>query len=82
MSQQPDQPRYVRVHERDNVAIIVNAGGLPAGTRFASGLTLTESIPEAHKVALADLEQGAPIMRYGVIIGYAASPIAARQLGA
>ena len=76
MSQQPDQPRYVRVHERDNVAIIVNAGGLPAGTRFASGLTLTESIPEAHKVALADLEQGAPILRYGVTIGYAASPIA------
>ena len=76
MSQQPDQPRYVRVHERDNVAIIVNAGGLPAGTRFASGLTLTESIPEAHKVALADLEQGAPILRYGVTIGYASSPIA------
>jgi len=76
MSQQPDQPRYVRVHERDNVAIIVNAGGLPAGTRFASGLTLTESIPEAHKVALADLEQCAPILRYGVTIGYAASPIA------
>lgn len=76
MTQQPDQPRYVRVHERDNVAIIVNAGGLPAGTRFASGLTLTESIPEAHKVALTDLEQGAPILRYGVTIGYAAGPIA------
>lgn len=72
---QPDRPLYIRIHERDNVAIVVNPGGLPAGTRFESGLTLTEPIPEAHKVALTDLPTGAPIIRYGVTIGYAQKPI-------
>ncbi len=73
---QPDRPLYIRVHERDNVAIIVNPGGLPAGTQFASGLTLTQAIPEAHKVALTNLDQGDPIVRYGVVIGHAERPIA------
>ena len=69
------QPRYIRVHERDNVAVVVNPGGLPAGSRFPCGLVLVESVPEAHKVALADLSSGDPILRYGVIIGYASRAI-------
>lgn len=64
-------PRYVRVHAQDNVAIVVNEGGLPAGTRFASGLNLMEDVPEAHKLALTDIDAGAPILRYGSVIGYA-----------
>lgn len=70
------EPRYIRVHERDNVAVVVNEGGLPAGTKFASGLELREAIPEAHKVALADLAQGDAIVRYGVTIGHANRAIA------
>ncbi len=69
------QPRYVRVHENDNVAIIVNAGGLPAGSTFPSGLVLVEAVPEAHKVALVGLKVGDPVIRYGSVIGYAARPI-------
>lgn len=65
------QPRSVRVDERDNVAIIVNAGGLPAGCVLAPGLVLTEAIPEAHKVALEDLKQGDAVIRYGSVIGHA-----------
>ena len=64
-------PMYVQVDPSDNVAIVVNAGGLPAGTRFDSGLVLVEAVPEAHKVALADIPPGAPVMRYGSVIGYA-----------
>ena len=26
-----DKPRYIQVHQSDNVAIVVNEGGLPAG---------------------------------------------------
>lgn len=65
------QPRYIRVDDRDNVAIIVNADGLSAGTVFPSGLVLQEAVPEAHKVALVDLNEGDPIIRYGSVIGYA-----------
>ncbi len=68
-------PLYVQTHPQDTVAIIVNEGGLPKGTRFGSGLTLIEDIPEAHKVALADIEAGASIVRYGSVIGYAAQQI-------
>jgi galactarate dehydratase len=68
-------PHYIRVHAEDNVAIVANEGGLPAGTQFDSGLTLREAIPEAHKVALSAIAQGEPIIRYGVVIGYAQVPI-------
>jgi galactarate dehydratase len=68
-------PRYIRVHERDNVAVVVNPGGLPAGSCFPCGLVLVEAIPEAHKVALADLAAGDAILRYGVVIGCASRAI-------
>ena len=70
-------PLYIRVHERDSVAIIVNPEGLPTGTRFPDGLALTENIPQAHKVALRDLEPGTPVLRYGQIIGKASRRIKA-----
>jgi len=65
------EPRYIQVNAEDNVAVIVNRGGLPAGTRFASGLTLVEAVPEAHKVALTDIPADGAIIRYGVVIGRA-----------
>ena len=64
-------PLCIQVHAQDNVAIVANEGGLPSGAQFDSGLTLIEAIPEAHKVALTDILQGAPILRYGVVIGNA-----------
>lgn len=70
-------PRFIQVHPSDNVAIVVNEGGLPAGSVFPSGLTLNESIPEAHKVALNDIPEGRPVIRYGQTIGHARSSIAA-----
>lgn len=70
------RPLYVKVHPEDTVAIIVNEGGLAAGTQFDSGLTLIEDVPEAHKVALVDIQAGAPIVRYGSVIGYARDAIA------
>ena len=70
-------PLYIQMHEADNVAIVVNDGGLPAGAVFASGLTLREKVPQGHKVALVDLAAGAPVLRYNVVIGQALRDIAA-----
>lgn len=64
-------PLAIRVHPADNVAIVVNKDGLPAGTKMPSGLVLRENIPEAHKLALVDIPEGAPVIRYGEVIGYA-----------
>jgi galactarate dehydratase len=74
-----DEPRYIKLNERDNVAIVVNDFGLPAGARFASGLTLRAFVPQGHKTALVDIDEGAPILRYGEVIGYAAKPILAGE---
>ena len=70
------EPRLIRIDVRDNVAVVVTPGGLPAGARLASGLELREAVPEAHKVALADLAKGDAVVRYGATIGYANRAIA------
>jgi galactarate dehydratase len=69
-------PLTIRMHERDNVAIVANDGGLPAGTAFPDGLTLIERVPQGHKVALVDLAAGDEVRRYNVVIGRAAKAIA------
>ena len=70
-------PLHIRMHPRDNVAIVANDGGLPEGTAFADGLRLVERVPQGHKVALVDLPQGAAVLRYNVPIGYALKDIPA-----
>src|ERR1700759_5815348 len=76
LKQELTPPLYVQVHPDDNVVIVVNEGGLRAGAKFDSGLVLAENVPEAHKVALNDIAAGAPIVRYGSVIGFAERDIA------
>jgi galactarate dehydratase len=66
------KPLHIRMHPNDNVAIVANTGGLPKGAVFVDGLALRDQIPQGHKVALVDLAEGAPVLRYNVVIGYAA----------
>ena len=70
-------PVLLQVHECDNVAIVANDGGLPAGSRLDHGLMLRETVPQGHKVALQDIAAGAPVVRYGVAIGAATEDIRA-----
>lgn len=70
-----EEPLFIKVHEKDNVAIVVNAGGLKEGTTFSSGLVLTSRVPEGHKVALKDIAEKGEIIRYGEVIGTALKPI-------
>ena len=70
-------PLTIRMQARDNVAIVANQGGLPAGTALADGLPLREAVPQGHKVALVDLPEGGAVLRYGIPIGYALKPIPA-----
>ena len=71
------QPLYIRMHAGDNVAIVANDGGLPAGTVFPCGLQLREKLPQGHKISLVDIAAGAPVLRYNVVIGTAVRDIAA-----
>ena len=70
-----EPPRRIQVSPRDNVAIIVNSLGLPAGSTFSDGLTLNHFVPQGHKVALADIADGGDIIRYNEVIGTAKGDI-------
>ena len=65
------EPLYIRVDGGDNVGIVANPEGLPAGAAFADGLRLREAVPVCHKLALRDLAEGDAVRRYGQTIGYA-----------
>jgi galactarate dehydratase len=65
------KPLFVKVHPADNVAIIVNPEGVTAGAVFGNGLQARESIPQSHKIALSPIEEDAPVIRYGEVIGTA-----------
>ena len=70
-----------QVHDQDNVATLLGeaaAGALlqivgPAGRH---NLTAREKIELGHKVALATIPEGAPIVKFGIVIGIAVRPIA------
>ena len=68
-------PRLVRIQPTDNVAIVVDPEGLPAATTLADGLVLREAVPQSHKVALQDIAEGAPVLRYGTPIAVATRDI-------
>jgi galactarate dehydratase len=70
-------PLFIRMHGADNVAIVANDGGLPAGTVFSGGLQLREQVPQGHKLSLVDIAAGAPVLRYNVVIGTATQAIPA-----
>ncbi|BAB04209.1 altronate dehydratase family protein [Halalkalibacterium halodurans] len=68
--------KFAYIHEKDNVIIalspleqgeVLNVNGLP--------ITLSESIPRGHKVAIVTIEQGEDVIKYGFPIGKATTTI-------
>jgi altronate hydrolase len=64
----------VRLDPSDNVVTAIRP--LEAGTSVETVLT-TQLIPSGHKVATADIAQGAPVYKYAQVIGYASQDITA-----
>ena len=67
-------PAFLRIHPSDNVAVALRPAG--PGTEFA-GLLALEPIPAGHKIALAAIAAGEPVVKYGYPIGVASVAIAA-----
>ena len=61
---------FLRVHHADNVAIALPPEGIAKGMEFAN-ITISEFIPQAHKVVTARIAAGEPVVRYGQVIGFA-----------
>lgn len=66
---------YIKIDALDNVGAAIH--DIPAGAQILPGIFSKNNIPQAHKVALADIPQHGPVIRYGTTIGYAKEPISA-----
>src|SRR5262245_19209462 len=67
----------LRLRESDNVAVVkrlhragieLDAGGLR--------LTAAKDVPPGHKIAVVEIAEGAPVRKYGQVIGFAGRRIA------
>ena len=67
----------LRLAPADNV--LLARDDLARGATLPDGGTTQELVPRGHKVAAADIAAGAPIRRYGQIIGFAARDIHAGE---
>src|SRR6516164_8330957 len=61
-------PRVVRLSPQDNVVIAIDA--VAAGA-LAAGTTSRERIPRGHKMAIEPIGEGAPVRKFGQVIGFA-----------
>ncbi|TAL54343.1 UxaA family hydrolase [Pandoraea sp.] len=70
------QTQVLLIKPQDDVAIARNA--LSAGTVLAEldGIVARDDIPAAHKIAVRPIAEGAPVRRYGQIIGFTTRAIA------
>jgi altronate hydrolase len=65
----------IRLHPGDNV--VIARGGLAPGTTVADErVTTPGGVPAGHKLATRAIPAGAPIIRYGQTVGFAAQDIA------
>lgn len=68
--------RLLRLTESDDVAVSLQAA--PAGMALhRGGPVLARAVPAGHKVAVRDIAAGAPIRKFGQIIGWATEAIPA-----
>ncbi len=67
----------ILLHPDDDVAVVVQDVA-PGTVLTVSGraVNATDAIPSGHKVALRAVAAGAPVRKYGDVIGYATRPIA------
>ena len=66
------EPRTLRLHASDNVIVAVDQVAQGA---IAKGITATGRIPRGHKMATVPIAKGAPVFKFGQIIGFATENI-------
>lgn len=75
----PDKPaaagkpaRTLRLNPKDNVIVavdVIEAGAQP------EGVTATVRVPRGHKMSTVKIDKGAPVLKFGQIIGFASADI-------
>jgi altronate dehydratase len=75
-------PLAIAIHPDDNVATLIDPVSASEETEVLLGparsrLRAAASIPSGHKIALRDIPQGGPVIKFGQRIGRATTPIRA-----
>ena len=68
--------RALRLHDSDNVVVTLET--IMPGT-VIKGVTATARIPRGHKMATVPIPEGAPVLKFGQIIGSARTAIASGE---
>lgn len=68
-------PRVLRLHPEDDVAVAL-VDLLPGAAAGPGDPAARDAIPAGHKIAVRDVPAGAPVRKYGQVIGEAARDIA------
>ncbi len=66
--------RTLRLQPEDNVVVAVDA--LEPGRETGAGVAPLQRVPKGHKMAVSPVPKGAPILKFGQVIGFARGPIA------
>ena len=74
MSATTSSPRTLHLDPSDNVLVAIDR--IAAGTMLRPSVTASAVIPKGHKIALAPIAPGEPVLKFGQIIGFATAPIA------
>ncbi len=69
-------PRTLRLNAKDNLIVAVDA--VDVG-RNIEGVTASARIPRGHKMATAKIAKGAPVVKFGQIIGFATEDVVPGQ---
>lgn len=69
--------QHLRMNAQDNVTTLIDAA--VTDLRLSDGTHLAAGIPFGHKAALAPIARGAPVVKYGVVIGHATQDIGAGE---
>ncbi len=72
--------KFIRIQDRDNVVVALedlSAGDLLhiKDREVNIEVKTAEAVPRGHKIALEDINKGAPVIKYGYPIGYALKQI-------
>ncbi len=74
--EKPAAGHTIRLHDSDNV--VIARTDLAIGTKLEpEGLALRSQVPAGHKIAARAIRKGEPILKYNVVIGFAAADIPA-----
>jgi hypothetical protein len=69
--------QHLRMDARDNVTTLIDAA--VDQLHLTDGAPVAAGVPFGHKAALEPIAKGAPVVKYGVVIGHATQDIAAGE---